>query len=79
MEFIEIDEDSKVYPGEYLLHIPTKRIVICGAFVKSENLIKALKEGKLITEKISNFKKIKMSNKEKRERKTKSCGGCKKR
>lgn len=79
MEFIEINEDSKVYPGEYLLHIPTNRVVICGAFIKEERLIKALKEGQLITESISNFKKIKITNKEKRLRRIRTCGSCKKR
>lgn len=79
MELINIEKDSKVYPGEYLLHLPSRQIVICGAHLKTENKIKALKNGQLITENIKNFQKIKLSNKEKREKKVKSCGGCKKR
>jgi hypothetical protein len=79
MEFMAINQESKVYPGEYLLHVPSKTIVVCGAFMRSENKIKALKNGQLITEHIKNFQKIKMSPKEKRERKYRSCGGCKKR
>jgi hypothetical protein len=79
MEFISIEDDSKVYPGEYLLHVPSKTVVVCGAFIRAEGKIKALKNGQLITESIKNFQKIKMSPKEKRERKYRSCGGCKKR
>jgi len=79
MELINIEKGAKVYPGEYLLHVPSRQIVVCGAFLKSENKIKALKNGQLITENINNFQKIKLSYKEKRERKYHSCGGCKKR
>ena len=79
MDFINIDDNSKVYPGEYLLHIPSKQVVVCGAFIKSENKIKALKNGQLITEDIKNFQKINLSQKEKRDRKYRSCGGCKRR
>lgn len=79
MDFINIDDNSKVYPGEYLLHVPSKQVVVCGAFIKSENKIKALKNGQLITEDIKNFQKINLSQKEKRDRKYRSCGGCKRR
>ena len=79
MDFINIDDNSKVYPGEYLLHIPSKQVVVCGAFIKSENKIKALKNGQLITEDIKNFQKINLSQKERRDRKYRSCGGCKRR
>ena len=79
MDFVNIDDNSKVYPGEYLLHIPSRQVVVCGAFIKSENKIKALKNGQLITEDIKNFQKINLSQKEKRDRKYRSCGGCKRR
>jgi hypothetical protein len=79
MDFVNIDDNSKVYPGEYLLHVPSKQVVVCGAFIKSENKIKALKNGQLITEDIKNFQKINLSQKEKRDRKYRSCGGCKRR
>ena len=79
MDFIDINDNSKVYPGEYLLHIPSKQVVVCGAFIKSENKIKALKNGQLITEDIKNFQKINLSQKERRDRKYRSCGGCKRR
>ena len=79
MELKPIDDNSKVYPGEYLLHVPSRQIVVCGAFMRSEKKIKALKNGQLITEDINNFQKINLSKKERREKKYKSCGGCKKR
>ena len=79
MELKPIDDNSKVYPGEYLLHVPSRQIVVCGAFKRSEKKIKALKNGQLITEDINNFQKINLSKKERREKKYKSCGGCKKR
>ena len=79
MQFKDIDSKSKVYPGEYLLHVPSRQVVICGAFIESENKIKALKNGQLITEDVNNFQKINLSKKERREKKYKSCGGCKKR
>ena len=79
MELKPIDDNSKVYPGEYLLHVPSRQVVVCGAFIKSENKIKALKNGQLITEDINNFQKINLSKKERRQKKYKSCGGYKKR
>ena len=79
MQFKDIDSKSKVYPGEYLLHVPSRQVVVCGAFIESENKIKALKNGQLITEDVNNFQKINLSKKERREKKYKSCGGCKKR
>ena len=78
MEFREIKEDSTVYPGEYLLHEPSQEIVLCGAYVKSEGKIKALRQGRLMEDKIENFRKIWTSKKEMKENKIfDKCGGCK--
>ena len=78
MEFHEIKEDSMVYPGEYLLHEPSQEIVLCGAYVKSEGKIKALRQGRLMEDKIENFRKIWTSKKEMKENKRfEKCGGCK--
>lgn len=79
MKFEEIEENSKVFPGEYLLHQPTQQIVMCGAFKKSEGTIKALAQGKLIEDRIEHFRKIYLSKKEREQRRARSCGGCKKR
>ena len=78
MEFIEIDENSKVWPGEYIYHEPSKTIVLAGAFNRKENYIRALKHGRYVEDIVSNFKKIKLSQKEKKERFiAKGCKGCK--
>ena len=76
MEFEEIKYDKKVYPGEYLLHIPSQQIVVCGAYKKSEGKIKAMAAGRLMEDAVSNFKKIKLQSR--RDRKAhRKCGGCK--
>jgi hypothetical protein len=78
MKFKEIQQDATVFPGEYLLHTPTQQIVMCGAFRRSEDRIKAMSDGKLMEDKIENFQKIYLSEKEQKKKKVRrSCGGCK--
>jgi hypothetical protein len=36
MKFIEIDAGTTVFPGEYILHVPTSEIVLVGAFNREE-------------------------------------------
>lgn len=77
MKFKEITEEVKVFPGEYILHTPTNQVVLCGAFDRESNKIRALASGKMITDTISNFKKIQMDKKERKNRRPrKRCGGC---
>ena len=79
MTFETIAEDTTVVPGEYLLHTPTRQIVMCGAFNRSHDLIRALSNGRLIEDKIENFNKILLTKDEKKRRQPRqSCGGCKK-
>tara|TARA_Y100000310_G_C20017715_1_gene505952 strand:+ start:128 stop:370 length:243 start_codon:yes stop_codon:yes gene_type:complete len=79
MKFKEIEENSKVFPGEYLLHTPSRQIVLCGAFKKQEGKIKALINGRLLEDEISNFQKIYLNKDESRRRTPRGgCGGCKK-
>ena len=59
MEFQEISDELKVHPGEYILHQPSQQIVLCGAFNRKEGFIKALARGRLMEDRIENFKKIK--------------------
>ena len=77
MKFQEIEENAKVFPGEYLLHQPSQQIVKCGAFKKSEGLIKALKNGQLMEDKVENFRKLVRENHERKGTPRRSCGGCK--
>lgn len=79
MEFEKIGKKSTVAPGEYLLHSPSRQIVLCGAYKPNEGKIKALVNGRLMEDNIENFQKIKLTRKEKAERTRPSCGGCKKR
>ena len=74
MEFYKIEEEAKVFPGEYLLHVPSNQIVLCGAFKPTQGLIKYMTQGRLAEDKIENFNKIKTN---KRMKPRKSCGGCK--
>jgi len=74
MEFYKIEEEAKVYPGEYLLHVPSNQIVLCGAFKRTQGLIKYMARGKLSEDKIENFNKIKTN---KRIKPRRGCGGCK--
>lgn len=80
MKFSEIEENHKVYPGEYILHVPTNQVVLCGAFSREDGKIRVLARGKMFSDKIVNFKKINLSQKERSETKKKRrCGSCKKR
>ncbi len=76
MKFVEIKEDSKVYPGEYLLYEPTQIIVLCGAFNRSMDMIRAYGQGKYIEDKINSFKKIEVTRKQQKEQYRSKCKGC---
>ena len=79
MNLYEISEDLKVYPGEYVFHVPTKQIVLCGSFMREKDTMRVLASGKIFTDDISNFRKIKLNRSEGQARlKPKGCGGCKK-
>ena len=75
MTFNEIKKESKVFPGEYLLHTPSNQIVLVGAFNYEQDFIRCLNNGKLMTDTVKNFKKIQMSNKEIKKSRTR-CKGC---
>ena len=77
MEFFEITDDLKATPGEYIYHIPSRQIVLCGSFNRSKDMIRALSNGRLFADSIKNFKKIKISRGERR-RHHSECKGCRK-
>tara|TARA_R100000234_G_scaffold109917_1_gene82055 strand:+ start:1254 stop:1490 length:237 start_codon:yes stop_codon:yes gene_type:complete len=76
MEFYKITEDIKAYPGEYIYHVPTKQIVLCGSFNREQNCIRVLSRGRLFTDKIQNFQKIMVKQREAKKYKTSGCKGC---
>tara|TARA_Y100000034_G_C6765681_1_gene341300 strand:- start:203 stop:439 length:237 start_codon:yes stop_codon:yes gene_type:complete len=78
MEFDEITEESRVYPGEYLLYTPRMEIVLCGAYMPSKKKIKALAYGKMIEDDLHHFQKIRLSSEERKERSSTRCKGCSK-
>ena len=77
MEFQEITDNSKVYPGEYLLHQPSQQIVLCGAYIKTEGIIRVLRQGRLLEDRVENFRKIQLNKTERKESAVSRCGGCK--
>ena len=79
MKFAEITERVKVFPGEYIFHKPTNQVVLCGSFNRAENWVRVLAAGKMFTDKIDNFRKIVLKNKERKElKKSTGCSRCKK-
>ena len=77
MKFYEITEGLKVFPGEYVLHVPSKEIALVGSYNLKLGQIRAMVRGKMIDDKISNFQKIHLEHKERQEaRKSSGCKGC---
>jgi hypothetical protein len=77
MELFEITEDLKASPGEYIYHHPSRQIVLCGSFNRAHNTIRALARGRMIVDKIENFKKIQLTRDEQMaSRVTSGCAGC---
>ena len=76
MEFRDITQESKIYPGEYLLYKPKREIVLCGAYMPSKNKIKALSNGKMIEDDIANFQKIELNREERKKARATRCKGC---
>ena len=76
MKLIEISEELKAAPGEYIFHEPTRQIVLCGSFSRKQNQIRALARGRLFVDKIANFKKIALTETEKKKRRASTCKGC---
>jgi|TARA_R110002012_G_scaffold95196_1_gene230206 hypothetical protein len=78
MEYVDIREDTKVTPGEYLYYKPSDDIVVCGSYDQKTGILKALFKGKLIKDNVGNFQKIKLSREEQKSRRAerKRCGSC---
>jgi MoaA/NifB/PqqE/SkfB family radical SAM enzyme len=77
MKFREITKETKVFPGEFLLHEPSKNIVLVGAFNWESDFVRALSKGKVFEDRISHFKKIVLNEKERKQRLKGRCKGCK--
>jgi hypothetical protein len=79
VKFAEITAESVVYPGEYIYHSPSKTVVLVGSFSRTNDMIRVMKEGRLLEDKISSFQKISLSQAEHKEfnSSTGRCSGCK--
>jgi hypothetical protein len=77
MKFKDIEEEDKIYPGEYLLHKPTRQIVVCGAYMKTKDKIKALLNGRLLIDNIAEFQKLNVTKEDRANKlKISRCKGC---
>jgi len=74
MDFEEITEETYPHPGEWILYVPHNTFVLCGAF--KGDTIKALHRGKVIEDKVQNFKKIKANKKQRKQKFVSRCKAC---
>tara|TARA_Y100000593_G_C4304424_1_gene335020 strand:+ start:1425 stop:1664 length:240 start_codon:yes stop_codon:yes gene_type:complete len=77
MKFTEITDELNVFPGEYVYHEPSKAIVLVGAFNRDQDFIRGLRDGRLMEDRISHFKKINITRREARLNSVTRCKGCK--
>ena len=76
MEFIDITEGKEPFAGEYIYHVPTRGIVLCGGYDPEKDSVQVYGGGKVFRDRLTNFKKIKTPT-ALRVLPTRSCGGCK--
>jgi hypothetical protein len=76
MKLVDIEEETKVSPGEYLFHEPSSQIVICGQLTGEPSRIKTLAHGRILEDARTNFKKIQLTAEEHRANSASRCKGC---
>jgi hypothetical protein len=76
VKFIEIKDTDRVNPGEYILHTPSNKIVLCGSFNREKNLVRVLVDGKLQEDIIENFQKIHVNRHDRQKMSFSRCKGC---
>ena len=76
MEFLEIEDEQSVAGGEYLLHEPSGHVVVCGPRGVRDQQIQAIGHGRIITDDVKNFRKLKLSVREHKEHRVSRCKGC---
>ena len=74
MEFYDITEEDKPHPGEYIFHVPSQSIVLMRRVYGRP--YKGLHNGKVLKDKVENFKKIKIGMKEKKQKFVSRCKAC---
>lgn len=79
MKLHEIKENTRIPAGEYLLHIPSNAVVVCGNHRTEESMIQVMAAGEVFEDSVQNFNRISLTRKErKRNFVSKGCGSCKK-
>ena len=76
MEFLEIEDEQSVRGGEYLLHEPSGHVVVCGPHGVSNKQIQAIGHGRIITDDVENFRKLKLTIVERKLNRVSRCKGC---
>ena len=76
MEFQEITDEHQANPGEYIYHVPSGQIVLCGKHIKEKKIINVMSQGRLFEDKVENFKKILLNNQRQKKLKITRCGKC---
>ena len=74
MDFEEITDDIYPHPGEWILYVPDNAFVLCGAYMGDK--IKVLHKGRVIEDKVENFKKVKVKKKEQKQNFVSRCKAC---
>jgi len=78
MRLYEIDENAHVAKGEYLFHLPTQQVVVCGKLSREKNRIQAIGAGRILLDEIENFRKIQLTKQENEDRiRNRKCSKCK--
>ena len=78
MKLHEIEENTTIAKGEYLFHLPSQQIVVCGKLNRDSNKIQAIGAGRILLDKIENFRKIQLSKEEHHKRiRQRKCSKCK--
>mgnify|MGYP001414191154 CR=1 FL=1 len=79
MKLSEIDTNMRIPPlaGRYIFHEPTQKIVLCGKVDREKNEVVYMLGSSVRKDSIENFRLIKLSEKEKRDRiANRGCRSC---
>jgi len=76
MKYLEITKDDELSGGEYLLHVPTNTIVICGQMNLEQGTIRVLSRH-MREDSLENFRRIASEGGQQQPHHERGCGGCK--
>jgi hypothetical protein len=76
MRLVEITEENTPSPGEYIYFEPENALVLCGAYLVEQNIIRALNHGRYIEAPIEQFKKVELTREQRKRQYIAKCKGC---